>query len=275
MKRIDLKAAAFPTIADWSQPSLGSNILLVAAYAEKQARDSVDWYFSGRKIRRVFCRICRLLAIVLTAAAGIIPVVSQAYEQWGLKPVHSTLCLAAAGLWLALDRFWGFTSGWVRYIQTGQQLSNLLEQFRFDFNKERLAWSGAQPSLPQAQAAFVQIRTFVQQVHSVVAEETKAWAAEFSDVLKQFDAEAKALSDTVRKSVLQVNLTNGHQSPVWQMAIDGGPFEPKSGKQAAATVFPGLHVVVVKGQVSGNETRAEGAIDVKAGTVASLDLTLA
>ena len=273
-QRVDYQAAGFPSIANWSQPSLEENIQQVAAYAEAQAQNAIAWYFQGRKSRRRLCQICRVLAILLTAAAGILPIVADIYPNCGVKPLHATLSLAVAGVWVALDRFWGFTSGWVRYMQTGQQISDLLEQFRFDFGQSRLNWANGQPTLEQAQTTLVRIRTFVLQVNLVVEEETKAWAAEFAAALKAFDEQAKTLADTVRKSVIQLHVTNGDQSAGWTVVLDGGAPVAKTGKQAALTVFPGIHTVTIGGQVGGKNLSAEQAVDVKAGTVANLELTL-
>lgn len=275
MAQKDFKPQEFPTFAEWGDLSSAANVAKLREYAEGLAQDAINWYYNGRHVRRILCRTCRFLAIVLTATAGILPILMEAYPSLRIRAMHSTLCLALAALWIALDRFWGFTSGWVRYLQTGQEISALVDGFRFDITHVQLSWSNGKPSSAQAEDCLLRIRAFVLQLHSIVRQETNAWAAEFAAALKDFDEQTKSLASVNTKAAVQLNVSNGDQCESgWMVTVDGGLPERRSGKQAALAVLPGLHTIRVQGKIGQNSLTAELPVAVSPGNIAVLELTL-
>lgn len=274
MARSDFKAAKFPEL-DSAPGKLRENVMALGGYTTLQAEAAMNWYFESRKIRRVLCRVCRMVAIFLTAAAGLIPILIGLYPQLCLQAAHATLCLGIAALWIAMDRFWGFTSGWVRYLQTGQRLSALIDAYRFDMAQEQLSWTDGKPSLVQAQSSVTRMRGLVAQISEVVGEETKVWASEFSEVLKEFDQKIKATQEMAIEGAVQLTVTNGEQCPNgWQMAIDNQPAESRSGRQVALKVLPGLRRISVRGVIAERPVSGEVAVDAKAGGIVAASVTL-
>ena len=68
----DLKSGDFPAL-QWEAEKLAEPLDQLCTYAKNQAQQSIDWYFRKRQLRRHFCRIFRLSAILLTAFAGLLP----------------------------------------------------------------------------------------------------------------------------------------------------------------------------------------------------------
>ena len=66
----DLKSGDFPAL-HWEAEKLAEPLDQLCTYAKNQAQQSIDWYFRKRQLRRHFCRIFRLSAILLTAFAGL------------------------------------------------------------------------------------------------------------------------------------------------------------------------------------------------------------
>jgi integrase len=103
-------------------------------YAEAVADESIDWY--GRHKRKLAwkSRLLRLLAIILTAVGGLTPILSALGWAQNLNIGQlGYLFLGLAAACVGLDRFIGFSSGWIRYITTKMTLERALSDFRFEW----------------------------------------------------------------------------------------------------------------------------------------------
>lgn len=192
-ERLDIEVQPFPE-ADWSAGNPIDSLRAVRDYVLSEANQAIDWYSKKRVWKRFGARLFRMSAIGWTALAGLIPL----FWKWlgpdrvpGLDPVASTVCIAFAGINIALDRFLGCSSGWVRYMQTGQELQTLVKAFRFDFSLAEMEWRDREPDADAIQSMFDQCRRLLARVDEIVQRETNLWVAEFEGVLAQIDQSAK------------------------------------------------------------------------------------
>jgi hypothetical protein len=88
-------------------------------------------------LEAIWSRWLRFLAIALSTAAGILPIAisllkgkDPALDHLESGLLASLLLGAAAGL-VGLDHFFGYSSGWVRYVLTATA-QGALEEFRMD-----------------------------------------------------------------------------------------------------------------------------------------------
>lgn len=312
MAQKDLTPTALNKLT-WETNKLAEPLAEVIQFAQQKAGDAVGWYYQRRGKRRLLGRGSRVLAILLTACAGIWPLFKEVYQAcpaaeqanalhlavsnavaggtntlallsavkpvvtpcW-LNPVWSAIALALAATLLALDRFYGWTSGWVRYALSAQQLSDATDDFTLEMEALKAGWGQAQPTVAQTQTALLKIQEFVKQVDAIVREETKAWAAEFASVLKELDEKVRLAVEAQQKGALQITVTNGDQSPKgWKLTVGSQPTEDRSGKEASVKVSPDLYVVRVTGELNGKAAQAEKAVKVAAGEIQKVELTLA
>ena len=187
----DLKSGDFPTL-QWEAGKLAEPLDQLCTYAENQTQQSIDWYFRKRQLRRHFCRIFRLSAILLTAFAGLLPMINDIVgPQKVLHPLCAAVALGVAATLILLDRFYGFTNGWIRYLLTARQLIEALEAFHFEVERHKLSWGNLEPTPEQATMLLEQIWHFHKKALGIVNDETKAWAAEFTEAIKQLDEQVK------------------------------------------------------------------------------------
>lgn len=187
----DLKSTDFPAL-HWEAGKLAEPLDQLCAYAKGQAQQSIDWYFRKRQFRRYFCRFFRLSVILLTAFAGLLSAINEILgKEHALHSLWAAVALGIAATLLLLDRFYGFTSGWIRFLLTARQLIDALEAFHFEVEQQKLSWGGLEPNPEQAATLLEQIRQFHEKTLGIVNDETKAWAAEFTDVLQQIDNQVK------------------------------------------------------------------------------------
>lgn len=193
----DLMPQDFPKLS-WEPNRLSEALNKLFDYSIAEAKRAINWYALKRAPKQLWGRILRVGAIFATGVAGVIPVLSQILAQAGkanLAPAWSTVALGIAALLVALDRFWGFTSAWVRFMLAEQALSEALISFQVDWENEKLAW-GTEPTQVHAREMVAQCKTFLTKIHKIVQQETNMWAAEFHSVIAQLEEAAKLSAKT-------------------------------------------------------------------------------
>ncbi len=187
----DLKFGNFPTL-QWEPGKLAAPLNEICTYAISQAQQAIAWYFRKRQLRRHFCRICRIGVILLTAFAGLLPLINEIIgKEHALHSLWAAVALGVAATLILIDRFYGFTSGWIRFLLTAMQLTEALEAFRFEVEQHKLSWGNPEPTPQQAVALLEHIRQFHAKALGIVNDETKIWAAEFTETIKQLDEQVK------------------------------------------------------------------------------------
>ena len=80
-----------------------------------------------------------------------------------IPPGWATVALAIAGLLVLLDRFWGFTSAWVRFMLSQQELGEALRQIDPMWEQDKISWDGPEPTIKQATAMIANCKAFMLQ----------------------------------------------------------------------------------------------------------------
>jgi hypothetical protein len=185
----DLEPAAFPSVS-WEPKDRAQALEALVGYATGEAERAIEWYYWKRRRMQRWGRGLRLAAILATSAAGITPLLTELFQRNdrpAIDPLWGAFLLAGAGIFVLLDRFWGCTSAWVRYVLAAQEISSVLDAFRMDWESHKLLSDPLDPDVEQAQLMIDRCRSFLSHVRSVVRAETDAWAAEFQNVLEQIE----------------------------------------------------------------------------------------
>jgi len=274
----DLTPNEFPKIA-WQSGKLAEPLGQLFDCVLKEANDSIAWYGFRRKPKQFGGQILRVGAIIFAAIAGLVPVVGEIFQDNGrliIAPGWATVALAIAGLLVLLDRFWGFTSAWVRFMLSQQELGETLRKFQFDWEEAKISWDGPEPTIKQAAAMIVSCKTFMMEVHAIVRRETNLWASEIQNVVTMVDQTAKAAEQVKEPGAIMVGVTNGDECQNgWKLRIDDGPENTFSGKSVALRrIQPGIRTISTVGTVNGVPKRDEKSVSVVSGGVENIELTL-
>ena len=243
------------------------------------AEASANWYMTRSRGKRLGARLCRLGAILLGAAAGILPVISELTSGPGgsrIRPAYASVALAVAATLIGLDRFFGLSTAWMRFISAEMRLRHMVEELRIDWIGETTSWAAAGPSGEQIRGGFARLQTFLGRVHSVVLEETNAWISEFQQALAQIDEQVKATTASSAIGAVNLTVSNGDKcTDGWTLSLDGGPARAARGKSAAIRdVAPGLHHVQIAGKIDTTPRSVEIVVTVPVGGVATAELEL-
>jgi len=186
----------------WDPDDIPGSLKRANAYAEEHAASAIEWYNRKKAHKARFSRLFRYGAILCTALAGLLPIVAGAWPNFGaslssLRPTNGNLVVSllvglAASL-IAIDRFGGFSTGWIRYVRTGAEIHKLLHEYRLDWLK-LIAEANISGSLQPANM-LIRTREFVVAVQGLVIQETDAWVTEFESNLSQMEKSAKEQSD--------------------------------------------------------------------------------
>lgn len=277
----DITVACLQTL-DWSPEGVINSLARTANYACEYAGQAADWYVRFKRWKRIGARWLRFFAILFAAAAGILPMIQQLTigkeGASAIPPVCAAILLAFAVFLVALDRFFGFSAAWIRYVLAEAQIRRLRQEFQVDWQSLLASYGGQPPTSEQIQHALATVKAFVGQVNTIINDETLKWAAEFQEVLKQVDEQVRAAPSAVQSGSVVVTVTNGDtvEDPGWTLVIDQGQEKPYKGKTAAiAGLMPGDHVLRLSGKAGGKTKGAEAIAAIRAGTSVSVEVTLA
>lgn len=234
------------------------------------------WYLKAKHPKQRLARWIRSTAIGLAALAGIIPMLAEIPRFEGIDPVWASIVLGVAAALVMLDRFFGFSTAWVRCISTELHLRQILEEFRLDWEMERAGWKNSTLTDEQVQKALTSCRTFVAKVNAIIVEETNLWVAEFQDNLKQLDESVKAKLASAVPGAVSLVITNGDECQGdWTVSIDDAASRTGHGKTIALSgLVSGIHTLRVDGIIAGKAVRAEKPVSIAAGGVTSVEVKL-
>jgi len=277
----DIRATALPPL-DWDPAKRVNSMLVLVEHAVSRAEQAAEWYLSAKSSMRLPARSLRLGAILLTAAAGILPIIQQIYTASDGKPViapaWASVLVAVAVLFIAVDRFFGFSSSWMRYITAELAIRQARETFELDWQAAYASYGSHPPTDDQVRAVITMIKTFIDQINAVVANETAKWVGEFQEALRQIDETTKNPVPVVQTGSLALTVENGDavDAPGWALSLDHGAPVSYTGKTAALSGLESRdHVVRVTAKISANDVRAEDVVQVRPGVIARLQVSLA
>lgn len=264
----------------------------LAATAISKAILAGGWYKTSIRRKRRGALLTRLGAIILAGIATLVPTVltmisednnGDLFRRWA--PLGGALGITAAFL-IMLDKFAGFSSGWMRYIAAYQDIQAKQEVFQLAWAKEHarlstntaLTWNDAASSLDR-------VAEFLQAINDVVRQETQTWITEFKGALAQFDqsladlrATGTATAVSLAKGAIEVMMAGAYSldDRTWELQIDDrSPATTYKGATSGTVIVdPGLLKLRVRGRLAGQSWVVEKAVVVEPGRISRVDLSV-
>jgi len=263
----------------WASHERTISLEKVFKYVSGEAQRAVTWYLSKKKSKRIWARSLRLSAIVATTFAGLIPLLSQIFTSNGIpiiSPAWASVALLVAAAHVGLDKFFGFSSAWIRFLTTELQIRSALQEFQLDWEIQKAHLKGTDPNDEQVEGMLSRCKAFLSQINVVLDNEMTAWKQEFQSALKQIDDASKAQAAGERLGGANVVVSNGDAcSEGWKLSVDGGSQRLYRGQTAALQdLTPGIHTIRVEGKVGDKAIRAENAFRISPGSTARIELEM-
>jgi hypothetical protein len=201
-KNISSSTHPIPT---WDHRDPEASLNKLYDFAEAQADRAVYWYYKNKRKKAWGSRITRFGMIIFTAVGGMVPILinaiaDKANEAEQLRwNQYGYLALGMAALFLALDRFSGGSSGWMRYVTTQTRIESLMEELRFDWQDQKAALGAAPYAAEKIVTCISRLKSFSAAVRAEIEKETLAWVTEFRSNLEQLEKETGHALEEARK----------------------------------------------------------------------------
>jgi hypothetical protein len=258
-----------------------ASILALYEHAENSAQNSIDWYGLNKNNLATWSRFLRRAAIFFTSVGGLIPLISAVGRVDVQTPVLDLqfgqlgyLFLGLAASLIGYDKFFGYSSGWIRYITTKLALEKALTEFRMDWAMMVAKLGDKPPTADQTQLMIQRFKEFLLLINGLVEEETQTWIAEFKTNITELEKSAKAQAETTRPGAIEVTVTNGMETDDgFMVVLDGMEIRRVRGtKYHIGYVYPGSHRITVTGKIKNESMEASELVNVAAGETAAATL---
>ena len=276
-RRTAAPAVVFPP---WDPAQKRESLNKVFEAALKQGQSAIDWYQDNIRTQRLGSRIIRLLAIFLASLGALIPLIGPPVQKLlnvkDFDPQWGYIAFATAAVLLAVDRFYGFSTGWVRYIKTQLALERALTDVRYDWTALVAKLKAPEPTPEELPPMLQRLKDFVDFVHSQIQQETEAWVLEFQTNLSDLMTTVKTQAESTKPGSIQVTITNASDfDPGITALLDQGPELTTQGGQCLfPSVPPGPHVITVRGKKGGKDSSKSEVVKVSPGALATQSVTL-
>jgi hypothetical protein len=166
----------------WKDADVEDSLSVLHQYVEDQAQKQLQWYWAKKRAKGKMSMFLRFLAIILFALGGLVPIVKATLPATvaGSLPFDfgqaGYLLIGVAAGCMGLDRFFGYSTGWIRYVTTAMAIEKSLEEFRLEWTRNMARLRGASPTPEQLETLIQTAAAFSLAIKSQVEQETKAWA---------------------------------------------------------------------------------------------------
>ena len=275
----------YPTIS-WKLENLEADLKSLSDYALGIAEKARDYYQSHSRAKKSWAKNLRLVAIIATALGGILPILSQILEKYkiDLDPAWATVAITVAITAIGLDKFFGYSSAWMRFITTEIKVDGKIEQFRLSIENEKFSWAGVAPTFEQGRAMLNIIVQFLNETSEIVKDETNTWMVEFQSAIQKFNEEANVKADTTKLGGLSVTIEGGEKfTKGLKVHLEGqAPVKIMGSTYSVNNLFPKIYQLTVTGTITEDkdgtsvdrEARAEALITVTPGAVTTMSIKL-
>jgi len=280
--------AAGPECLSWNCSDAAVSLKELLRYVEDEATKSMEWYWERKKWKARFSRGIQFNAVVLAAAAGILPIIGQLAKLPALtNGLWATLLVGMAAALIGLDKAFGYSSGWARYVLTATSIRKALEEFRMDWMN--VASKACPAPTPDQTAVLIQrAKEFRLTVENLVFQETKDWVTEFQTNFAQLEKDVQTRLDKLKTEAatpdgsVEIAVTNADKADNAELQLR---LESRDGKVVEETLrgsktwislglAPGHYSVRVTAKAAGKPVEERAALIVKSGEVAKTAISL-
>lgn len=188
----------------WKDPDVENSILELRRYVENEAQRQIAWYYAKKTWKARISTALRFASILLFVMGGLVPIIKATLGPDAINKLPfdfgqaGYLLIGIAAGCIGLDRFFGYSTGWIRYITTAMAIEKSLEEYRMEWARNITKLRGAPPNEQQLDQLIQTCETFSLAIRTQVEQETKAWVAEFQSNLAQLEKDLQAKADEVK-----------------------------------------------------------------------------
>lgn len=266
----------------WTKPEdVQTSINELYQYAEASTNASIEWYGMHKNSLAKWSQGLRSLTIILTSLGGLMPIISALGKSTIELPTVNLnvgqlgyLFLGLAAASVGYDKFFGYSSGWMRYITTKMMLEKTLAEFRLDWAMMTAKLGNKPPTPDQVQLMLQRLKEFILTTNNHIEKETQAWISEFKTNIAELEKTTKAQVEASQPGAIEITVTNGMETEDgFTVALDGMEIRKVRGtKYQIGYVPPGPHKIAITGSIKNEPLDASELVNVSPGEIAKATL---
>ena len=264
----------------WTDGNSLANLQTMHDFVLQNAIQDMAWYRNKSKKYRWRCNALRFLSLVLLGFSGIIPLVNILLANNQQIPmVLVTLMMTISGGLVALDKHFGLSTGWVRYISTIQSIENRIDTFELDWQAEAVKYSDVPMDKVQIALFFDLVKNFTSDVNAYIKEETSAWIQEFATSFKDIETivnKNREISQANKsQGAINIQLKNHSLFPDgWDAQLNGVITHFTGAVGTISNCPTGINKLTVTALQKGIEKKIVKSIKILADTISTEEIEL-
>lgn len=226
----------------------------LAALLEDRTTGTILWYLHRKKWPRSLSRAVRFTAIVLAIIGGLWPLAASANLIDGKTQSQlGYVFIALAGAILLTDRYFGFSSSWMRFMTVQMTLQRALEKFQLNWTVWQIqAITPATPpsalSSEQINSGITLLSNFQTEIGTLIDQEFQTWVAEFKEQLANLQATISKDKEDQRPGNIVVSISAAAALKGPRLLYVDNQFANQTDNSTAllTALSPGSHLLTVK-----------------------------
>ncbi|HEX3048734.1 MAG TPA: SLATT domain-containing protein [Bacillota bacterium] len=264
----------------WDALKPNESLNSVYRWAIAKAEERILWYSEKRKIKRTGSQLIRGFVALFIAIGALCPLVDAtgvfggpehkiAFSQWGY------LSLAMAAAIFGFDRFFGLSTGWMRFIVTQMSIDRTLKEFQHDWiilSAQQVPCSANNNYLIPLQ----RVKDFTLQVENLAKQETDSWVIEFQSNISHLEKILKTETDARKPGSIRVTVTNAREFEHVTIWMNGCQVKDLIGitEGLIDSVPPGQYEITSSAIKNNKELKDTKVIRVEPESITLVELTL-
>jgi len=246
----------------------------------EQAKGASAWYMSNIKTKRKWSKRIRFWSILLFSLGGLVPLINAIILEnkgdWQILNL-GYIAIALAGTLLLFDRFFGLSSGWIRYITTEMEISKKIKEFELRWKIETYGKDLDNVPTEEAKELLRVLLDFMNLIEGIVKEETSAWSTDFQSSMAELQKSINNKVETIIPGNIKVSITNAKDFKKLKIRLDNLEIiDLKSPVHLFREISTGYHLVTVSGEdlTLSQVINAAEVANVEPGKMAEVSLSL-
>jgi len=257
----------------WNANEPEKSIMDICQWSLKDACKRIHWYEKKRLHNKKCSRLIRALSIALLTVSALCPIMDgftllkdYSLPKWG----YAFAAIAAAIL--GFDKYFGLSSGWIRYMRTQFSLERLLKEFHYD-------WISIMLQQPHNFGSLMQrIKEFTFQIEALVKEETDTWANEFQNNIAELEKALKAIVETRKPGDIKIIIPNVIDFKEIRLFLNGNQVKgpDTNAEYLIKSIIPGRYEITALGisKKDNKEYKETKVVEVQSGIMASKEIMI-
>ncbi|HNW98583.1 MAG TPA: SLATT domain-containing protein [Bacteroidales bacterium] len=236
-----------------------------------------NWYKKYKGTKKWWSKKVRLFAIILFLISSLVPIIFPLIKSdnygWILNIGYITA--AIGGGLLFLDKFYGFSTGWMRINSTMLELGDARRDIERTMLKEKIEHKA--DTIEGFIALLDVIKKFDDTVSNIVKAETDVWLKEFFGGNEELQKLLKTQTEQLKPSDLKISVKNYNLYKNIQLTVDNtAKGEITGGSYVIKSIYPGNRTIYITAlKTDGNkEVKKTDVATVKAGELNTIELSL-